>query len=381
MHTMMATVRRTTGFAAIAAAIFALPLSACASSEPKPGAPAHHTASGFRNPPGSPQKGGTMDRLPWLLKRLLGGFPEGKAPQGHILPRDEAKAGLAGMEGRDSVTWIGHMTALLRLDGKTVLTDPWFSERASPFSFMGPKRFAPPGLGIADLPPIDIVIVSHNHYDHLDLDTLDALPNRGAITAVVPLGLGHHFTERGYGRVVELDWHETAKAAGLTLTALPVIHWSNRMFTGKNETLWAGFAIESPGGARVYFGGDSEYGPVFKETGERYDDFDMALLSIGAYLPRFMMNGSHCVPETCLQLGLDLGAHTLVAMHWGTILLGDDGVEEGVAAFQAAGRAAGLPDERVWRMKIGETREIPRRPRSDSEIVAAAPLATKPPTP
>ncbi len=355
-----------------------MPLTACASSEPKPGAPAHHTESGFRNPPGSPPKNASNERLSWLFKRLAGGFPEGEAPPGHVIPRAEAKAALARMQGRDTVTWIGHMTALLRLGGKTVLADPWFSERASPFSFMGPKRYAPPGLEIADLPPIDVVVVSHNHYDHLDLDSLDVLPDRGRITAIVPLGLGHHFTERGFGRVVELDWHESTEAAGLTFTALPTIHWSNRLFTGRNETLWAAFAIESPDGPRVYFGGDSEYGPVFKDIGARYEDFDIALLSVGAYLPRFMMEGSHCVPADCVKLGLDIGAHTLVAMHWGSILLGDDGVEEGVNEFLAAGREAGLPDNRVWRMKIGETREIPLRPRPAPGNLVGATLATEP---
>jgi N-acyl-phosphatidylethanolamine-hydrolysing phospholipase D len=366
---------------ALTALVLAMPLGACAGPQQKPGAPYHHTTDGYRNPPDSPKKNATLDRIPWLFKRLTSGFPDGEAPANHVVPQDEAKAAFEAMSGRDTVTWIGHMTALLRLDGKTVLTDPWFSERASPFSFMGPKRFVPPGITIADLPPIDVVVISHNHYDHLDINSISSLPNRESITAVVPLGLGHHFTERGYGRVIELDWHESAEAAGLTFTAMPVIHWSNRLFTGKDETLWAAFAIESPGGSRVYFGGDAEYGPVYAENGKRYDGFDIALLSIGAYLPRVVMNGSHCVPADCLKLGLDVGAHTLLAMHWGTILLGDDGVEEGVTEFLAAGRAAGLADERTWRMKIGETREIVRRPKAVAGTSADPTLASGPATP
>lgn len=367
--------------AAMTAMILAVPLGACASAQQKPGAPYHHTTDGFRNPPDSPQKNATLDRLPWLFKRITGGFPEGEMPPGHVVPKEEAKAAFAAMSGRDTVTWIGHMTALLRLDGKTVLTDPWFSERASPFSFMGPKRFAPPGLDIADLPPIDVVVISHNHYDHLDIDSIANLPNREAITAVVPLGLGHHFEGRGYGRVIELDWHESTEAAGLTLTAMPVVHWSNRMFEAQNSTLWAAFAIESPNGRRIYFGGDAEYGPVYSELGRKYGGFDLALLSIGAYLPRVVMNGSHCIPADCLKLGLDLNAHTLLAMHWGTILLGDDGVEQGVTEFVEAGREAGLPDERVWRMRIGETREIPSRSKAIVKDGAEATLASGSATP
>lgn len=364
--------------ATLSALALAMPLGACASAEAEPesGAPYHHTAEGFRNPPGSPQKMESGDRLSWVFSRLVGGFPTGEMPPGHLVPRDEARAALAAMQGRDSVTWIGHMTALLRLDGKWVLTDPWFSERASPFSFMGPKRYAPPGLAIDDLPPIDVVVLSHNHYDHLDLDSIAALPHRERITAVVPLGLGHYFSERGYGRVVELDWYDTTEAAGLSFTALPAIHWSNRLFVERNSTLWAAFAIESPGGARVYFGGDSEYGPVFSEVGRRFGRFDLALLSVGAYLPRFVMQGSHCVPADCVQLGLDVGADTLVAMHWGTIQLGDDSAEEGIGEFVDAAREAGLPDERVWRMRIGETREIVRRPAAQAAADPGATLAT-----
>ncbi|MCG8508892.1 MAG: MBL fold metallo-hydrolase, partial [Rhodospirillales bacterium] len=261
------------------------------------------------------------------------------------------------------------------------LTDPWFSERASPFSFMGPKRFVPPGLDIADLPPIDVVVISHNHYEHLDVDSIAALPNRERITAVVPLGLAHHFDGHGYGRVIELDWHESTEAAGLTFTAMPVIHWSNRMFEAQNSTLWAAFAIESPNGARIYFGGDAEYGPVYAELADQYGGFDMALLSVGAYLPRVVMQGSHCIPENCLKIGLELGAHTMVPMHWGTILLGDDGVEQGINEFLAAGREAGLSEDRVWRMKIGETREIPRRPKAVAGAADDPTLASGPATP
>jgi len=374
--------KRRRRLAVVVAAVALMGTAIAASGEPehKEGAPAHHTTSGFRNPPGSPGPGPAKDRLPWLFKRLAGGFPEGELPPGHVIPPEEAKLALAATDGRDSVTWIGHMTALLRLGGVTVLTDPWFSDRASPLPGMGPKRMVPPGIAMADLPPIDLVILSHNHYDHLDLASLDALPDRDRITAVVPLGLGGYFTDRDFGRVIELDWYEATRAKGLTVTALPAIHWSKRGLWDRNKTLWAAFALESADGMRVYFGGDSEYGPVFKETGEHYGGFDAALISIGAYLPRAMMRGNHCTPEGGLRIGLDLGAQTLIGMHWGTILLGDDGPTQAAEAFRQAGRDAGLPDERVWLMRIGETRELKRRPVLET-ISDATPLATEPPRP
>ena len=135
---------------------------------------------------------------------------------------------------------------LLRIGGTTVLTDPWFTDYASPTRPIGPRRYVPPGIAIEALPPIDVVVVSHGHYDHLDLPTIESLPNRERITTVVPLGLGHYFAERGYAHVIELDWFEDTMAAGLKFTALPVIHWSKRSPFKTNDTLWAGFAIERP---------------------------------------------------------------------------------------------------------------------------------------
>ena len=339
-------------------------LVACAGSTQKPGAPYHHTTSGFRNPPGSPERGSFWQRAPWLLTTpfRLSGRGDVVVPDDHVVPPAEALAAFEAAGGQDTITWIGHMTALLRIDDAVVLTDPWFTDYATPVPPLGPKRVVPPGLAIADLPPIDMVVISHSHYDHLDLPTIEMLPNKERITAVVPLKLGRYFRERGYERVIELDWYEATEAAGLTFTALPVIHWSKRSLFRTNDTLWASFAIETQNGLRVYFGGDAEYGPVYGEVNERAGGFDVALISIGAFLPRAVMNGAHCVPDPCMQLALDLNAHTLVGMHWGTVRLGDDGFLEPAERFRAAGRKRGLPDERVWLMRIGETRVLPRRP-------------------
>lgn len=346
--------------------LVALALAGCGEPQPVPGKPYHHTDAGFRNPPGSPGRNGWFARAPWVAKRLVGvvgGAEAAAAALHHVLPRDQVLRRMKETEGRDTVTWIGHMTTLLRLDGKIILTDPWLTDFASPMGSWGPKRYVPPALGFDDLPRIDFVLLSHSHSDHLDAETIERLPGRERITAVVPLELGSFFRDSGYGRVIELDWEQSATVDGMTFTALPVIHWSKRSVFTTNDTLWAGFAIESPGGARIFFGGDAEYGPVYAEIAKRHGGFDLALLSIGAFRPRVVMDGSHCIPEDCLKIGMDLGANTHLGIHWGTVRLGDDGPYEARDRFIAAGRAAGVPDDRIWTMKIGETRVLPRRPR------------------
>lgn len=352
----------------IVSLILAFALTGCTTPMQAPGKPWHHTTSGFRNPPGSPVRSSLTERLPWVMSRFAGfSIAAEAAPtdvgagRDHVIPRTQVRAGLTATDGKNTVTWIGHLTALLRLDGKTILTDPWLTDYASPVRPLGPKRYVPPALTAAQLPPIDFVVISHSHYDHLDLPTIETLPNRDRITALVPLGLGVYFRERGYGKVIELDWEQSARIGGMKFTALPVIHWSKRSLFATDDTLWAGWAIESKSGARVYFGGDAEYGPVYRKIAKRHGGFDLALLSIGAFMPRIVMNGAHCVPENCLRISRDLGAHTHLGMHWGTVQLGDDKPADAIRRFRAGGRALGIPDDRVWLMKIGETRILPRR--------------------
>lgn len=347
----------------------AIAVAACGTPQQKPGAPYHHTTNGFRNPPDSPVRNSWTDRAGWLFSRIwaFAGTAEASAlPPNHVMPRDESLAQFKALEGQDTVTWIGHMTALLRLEGKTVLTDPWLTDYATPIPPLGPKRIIPPAFDFGDLPKIDIVVLSHSHFEHLDLRTIRRLPGKEDIIAVVPLKLGHYFTEAGYGRVIELDWHETTDIDGIEITALPVIHWSKRSLFRTNDTLWAGFAIETASGRRIYFGGDAEYGPVYKRVADREPGFDLALMSIGAYMPRVVMNGSHCVPEDCVRIALDLNSHAMVGMHWGTVRLSDEPLAEPAERFAEAARAAGLGEDRAWIMRIGETRVLPRRPGASS---------------
>lgn len=323
----------------------------------------HHTPTGFRNPGGSPKLArrptfGEKMSLVWRRLFLPGDPPE--VPEDHVLTREEALTGLARHAGRESVTWLGQAAFLIRVAGKTILTDPYLSEYASPLGALGPRRFAPPGLAVQDLPPIDILIVSHNHYDHLAAATIEALPGKDRITALVPLRLGDFFRRRGYADVRELDWHESVTLDGVTVTALPAIHFSRRGFSDINRTLWMGAAIAT-GSSRIYFSGDTGYGPVFHELGARYGPFDVAMVPIGAYLPKSIMATVHANPEQAVQLGLDLRAKVLLAHHWGTLALTDEPPFEPPGRFLTAGRAAGLDDERLWLMRIGETRALPGR--------------------
>ncbi|MGB0576461.1 MAG: MBL fold metallo-hydrolase [Alphaproteobacteria bacterium] len=339
-------------------------LAGCGKPQQIAGKPWHHTTEGYRNPPGSPERNSWTDRLPWLLGKFAafaGATEKPDLPPNHSLPKAQVLAGLKSTAGKNTVTWLGHMTALLRIDGKTILTDPWLTSHASPISPLGPKRYVPPALTINELPPIDFVVISHSHFDHLDLPTIETLPNRHRITALVPLGLGKYFRERGYGKIIELDWEKSTTSKDMIFTALPVIHWSKRSLFATNDTLWAGWAIEGKSGARVYFGGDAEYGPVYTDIAKRHGGFDIALLSVGAFLPRVVMHGAHCVPEDCLKIGHDLRAETHLAMHWGTVQLGDDTPVQAISRFRAGGKFLGIADKNLWVMKIGETRILPKR--------------------
>ena len=328
------------------------------------GRPWHHLPGGrFRNPPGSPNRtAGLTDMLPFMERMFRASFRGIAVPEHHVVPRPQARAALGRARGtqhadRGIVTWLGHASFLIRLAGKTILTDPYLTSYAGPVGF-GPKRYVPSGIAIRDLPPVDVLVISHNHYDHLDETALHRLPGKATMTVAAPLGLGDFFRARGFRSVVDLDWYQSVAVNELRVKALPCIHWSRRSGLDTNKTLWAAFALEGPEG-RLFFGGDTAYGPVFEEIGAREGPFDMALLGIGAYAPRAIMKASHATPEEAVQIGIDIGARTLVGMHWGTVILTEEPPFEPPERFMAAGRARGFADEDLWIMRIGETRLLP----------------------
>jgi L-ascorbate metabolism protein UlaG (beta-lactamase superfamily) len=321
--------------------------------------PHHHADGSFRNPPGSPERGGSSWQwIAFIGRRVLGSGPKFVIPDNHVVPEDDALARLAELQEGDAVTWIGHASVLLRLGGKTILTDPYLADWASPVPPFGPKRFVPPGISIADLPQIDMILVSHNHYDTLDVATLKALPRRERITVVAPLGLGPVFREIGYRDVKEMDWHDKVVRHGVVVTAVPSIHWSKRTLFDRNATLWAGYAIVASG-KRILFVGDSGYHPtVFKDIGSRYGPFDLAVVPIGGYAPRELMRAAHATPEEAVQIGKDSSSRTLLGIHWGTVVLTDEPPFEPPDRFREAAREAGYAGQDIWLFRIGESRPL-----------------------
>jgi L-ascorbate metabolism protein UlaG (beta-lactamase superfamily) len=226
-------------------------------------------------------------------------------------------------QGRPSVTWIGHATTLVQAGGLSILTDPVFSLHFAWF-----QRFAPPGVALADLPTIDAVVISHDHRDHLDADSIRAL---GQVHFVVPLGMGPWLRALGKTRVTELDWWQatTIEARGrrAVITLVPAQHWGRRGLADENLRFWGGYLIDA-GGERIYFAGDTGYPAAFAEIGRRFPGIDFAILPIGAYCPRWHMRPVHMGPEEAARAFAELGARTLVPIHWGTFHLSDEAMDD-----------------------------------------------------
>jgi N-acyl-phosphatidylethanolamine-hydrolysing phospholipase D len=250
-----------------------------------------------------------------------------------------------------SVTWIGHATMLARMDGASFLTDPVFSERASPLPFVGPKRLVPPGVPFDALPPLDFVLLSHDHYDHTDLPTVRRLAAL-RVPFVVPRGMSDLVTSAG-GKAIELSWWDTTEVAGARITCVPAKHFSGRSLTDRNRRLWAGFVVEGAT-RRFYFAGDTASFDGFAEIGRRLGPPHLAAIPIGAYLPRGLMAAVHVTPEEAVQAALDTGAVRIVGMHFGTFDLADDPLDEPPDRFLAEAERRGL-GRRAFVMKIGET--------------------------
>jgi N-acyl-phosphatidylethanolamine-hydrolysing phospholipase D len=260
---------------------------------------------------------------------------------------------------RPTLTWIGHSSFLIQIGGLNLLTDPHFTRRASPLRWAGPERLTAPGLTLKDLPPIDAVLVSHNHYDHLDETTVRWLVrHHPQAIFFVPLGLRRWLLRRRAHRIVELDWWQNhTDASGLCVTAVPAQHFSGRTLRDANRTLWCGFIAEVAG-RRIYFAGDSGYSKDFADIGARFAPVDLALIPIGAYEPRWFMRAMHVNPEEAVMIHRDVGARQSVAMHWGTFRLTEEDLDEPPRFLAQALDTAGIPRERFWVMKHGETREL-----------------------
>jgi len=253
-----------------------------------------------------------------------------------------------------TVTWVGHSSLLIQLDGVNVLTDPIWSERASPAQFAGPRRWVAPGIAFDDLPPLDLILQSHNHYDHLDSGTVQRLARAHPQAAwVLPLGLAPFVRRRGARQVIELDWWQEHTFASLRIAATPALHFSSRGIGDRGDTLWCGFALAA--GHRVFFAGDTGFHPEFGRIGERYGPFDVALMPIGAYEPRWFMRYLHMNPEEAVEAFRALRARVMVPIHWGTFKLTDEAMDEPPVRARAAWKAAGLPPGGYRQLAHGET--------------------------
>jgi len=257
---------------------------------------------------------------------------------------------------------VNHVTFLLQFPGLNLLTDPVWSERVSPFSFAGPKRVHAPGIAFDALPPIHVVLISHNHYDHLDLATLRRLHATHRPLFVTLLGNKTFLEENGLANVVELDWWQEhtpvlASGAALKITATPAQHFAARGITDRFRTLWGGFALETAAG-KLYFAGDSGYFAGFAEIGGRLGPFDVAFLPIGAYEPRWFMEPVHCTPAEAVQIHREVRARRSIAMHYGCFPLADDAYDQPPRELRAALAAAGLTEQEFALPTVGETRVL-----------------------
>ncbi|GAA0406972.1 membrane protein [Acrocarpospora corrugata] len=262
------------------------------------------------------------------------------------------RSGLPRPAGTEAlITWVGHATYVLQVGGLTVLTDPVWARKIPGIR----PRLTPPGVAWSDLPHVDAVVISHNHFDHLDAPTIRRLPKDTAI--FVPARLAAWFARRGFRNVAELDWWESARLGEVAFTFVPSHHWSRRTIWDTCKTLWGGWVLTA-GNRRIYFAGDSGYGHRFKEIGIRYPDIDVALMPVGAYEPRWFMKNFHVDPDQAVQACLDVGARRMAAMHWGTFVLSGERLLAPIEETRQAWAERGLDPADLWDLAIGETRML-----------------------
>ena len=303
-------------------------LSACSTYGPVDRVP----AGGFTNSDGTQQDKPLSDLLKWQWQRWRDDLPKPPSLQLQALPVDTVSVKSNCTNGRcikPQALWLGHATVLLQAGGSNLLFDPVFSQRASPVGFLGPKRANPPALKPNDLPYIDAVFISHNHYDHLDKASVLALSQQvgGSPRFFVPLGLATWFQDIGIDNVVELDWWDKGHMSGADIHFVPAHHWSARGLFDRNETLWGGWVATTADG-RFYFAGDTGWSDDFASIGARFPGIDLAAIPIGAYAPRWFMGSQHVDPAQAVDIFKAVGAQRAFGMHWGTFELTDESLDQ-----------------------------------------------------
>lgn len=307
--------------------------------------------------PGAPSPKGFREVIGWQLNRERtqpweafhndqpGPTPAARVPGGPI-----------------RVTFVNHSTVLLQFDGLNVLTDPIYENRVSPFQFIGPARNSPPGIRFDDLPKIDVLLLSHNHWDHLEIGTVQKLCARDQPRVCCPLGVKAFLEQHGCRNVTELDWRQSvAHNANTTIHCVPAQHFSGRGLSDRNGTLWAGYVIDNEDVGKVYFAGDSGYGPHFATIGEQFGPLQLALIPIGAYKPNWFMSPVHCNPAEAVRIHADVRSEQSVAIHFGTFPLADDGETEPVDDLRKALAEKGIPSDRFRALKAGESLTLDKK--------------------
>lgn len=296
---------------------------------------------------------GVLVILKWLIFRKPGVWSE--PVENTIYPKPKER-----VMGNDfSITFVNHATVLIQVAGLNILSDPIWSKRCSPVGFYGPKRIREPGVAFDDLPPIDIIIISHNHYDHLDLPTLKKLVKRDKPHIVVGLGIKNYLDKNNITNISELQWWQNINLKNeLNLWSVPAQHFSGRGLGDRNKTLWMGFVIESPH-AKIYFAGDTGFGPHFSQIHERFGDIDVALLPIGAFLPVPIMHHMHMQPREAIEAAQILHARHSFGIHFGTFPLADDGQHEPLEELKKAQALMSAPHS-FEVLDFGERRDFPK---------------------
>jgi len=355
----------------LAGALLAGVLAACAAPNPYyDPARAHHRPDGFVNRYGPAGGKPLAEFLRWQRDRLRDGLPQAPSESvagyaGFPVVRPDLALLHANRRGdRITVTWIGHATLFVQIGGRNLLFDPVFSERASPVSFAGPLRRVPLPVTLDELPPIDLVLISHNHYDHLDAATIARLLAQpgGAPRFVAPLGVDLWLRRAGAERVERFDWWDRLPIDGLDIHFTPAQHWSTRTPWDRNRTLWGGWVVQTPAFS-FWFSGDTGYSPDFLDIGRQFGGFDLAAIPVGAYEPRWFMKDQHVNPREAVQVMLDVRAREALGVHWGTFEVTDEPLDAPLIELPRALDALGVARGRFVLYRHGETRVYEPRAR------------------
>ncbi|HEX4843512.1 MAG TPA: MBL fold metallo-hydrolase [Limnobacter sp.] len=337
-------------------------LLGCASTNPyfDPNKP-HHRPDGFVNTDGTRVSKPLSDLLRWYRERFGKELPP---PPGQFIasyadfPVIDFKAQTLAQHGPESITWLGHAGVLVHSHGFNLLTDPHFSPRAFPVQWMGPERKVRSPAAVKDLPKIDVVVISHSHYDHLDHDTIVALSKAQPDTLfLVPLGVEKILQSWGVTQVKALDWWETLEYKGSKISFVPAYHWSARGLTDRNKTLWGGWVLEHPE-LKFYYTGDTGYSQDFQEIAKRYGPFDASAIAVGAYEPRWFMKAQHINPAEAVQIHREVASRYSIGVHWGTFELTDEPLDQPIGDLAEALKAQDVPASAFELLQVGQTKTL-----------------------